>query len=494
MLNSMTNTRQSTCLATTAILITLAALSAGCASVKPTSNLPALSQKTGVSSQLTPAAADAGIRLGTRSREWWLDLNDTQLNKLIELAMQNNHDRLGALAAVNEARSLAGLANAAGRPQGALNAQANRVQSSTVQVDPYLQGLPHPPAQTLINIGQMVSWELDLFGRVGTAAAIAERQVDAAVADANAVTALLQAEVVRQYVQLRKHQQAVIQISNELSALRERAEKMRLRVQSGVADEREALASESELAAGQAEAAQIETNLHAAESALAVLVSRSPTQSNEEWRTLLATAALPSVPNAVSLVQPTDLLANRPDVVKAEALYRASLGGVALSEREHLPHLSLNAVIGLEGQSGNLGRASALAYSGGTLLQWNWLDMGRINARTQAHRANSERAQHAMEQAALKAIEDSENSLRNWLTAQQVLVQSERIEQTTRSAADYTENRRQAGLEPAVQALQAQVAFLRAHRNTLAAQANSIEAFVQAQLALAAWQAEPKEL
>jgi multidrug efflux system outer membrane protein len=190
----------------------------------------------------------------------------------------------------------------------------------------------------------------------------------------------------------------------------------------------------------------------------------------------------------VSLVQPTDLLANRPDVIKADALYRASLGAVVLSERAHLPRLSLGAAIGLEGRSGDLGRASALAYSGGPVLQWDWLDMGRINGRTQAARAGSERARHALEQAALKAIEDSENSLRNWLAAQQVLLQSGRAEQAARAAADYSESRRKAGVEPSTRALEMQVAALRAHRSAAAAQAGVIEAFAQAQLALAAWQ------
>ena len=472
------------------LFVTLAAVIAGCASVKAPSALPALAGKAGVAAQLTPAAAAAGLQLGTPSRAWWLDLNDSRLSELVELAMRNNHDRLGALAAVKEARALAGLARAEGRPQGALSAQAQRVQLSSVQADPYSQGLPRPPAQTLLNIGQMVSWEVDLFGRVGTATAIAERQAEAITADANAATALLQAEVVRQYVQLRKHQLALVQISAELSALRDRSEQMRLRVQSGLADEREALAAEGELAGAQAEHTQLNAGLHAAASALAVLAGRSPAQRDEQWHAMLGTADLPLMPDAVHLVQPTDLLANRPDVVKADALYRASVGSVVLSERAHLPRLSLSAAIGLEGQSATLGRASAQTYSGGALLRWDWLDMGRINARSQSARASSERAWHALEQTALKAIEDSENSLRNWLAAQHVLLQSERAEHAARAAADYSERRRKSGIEPGIQALQMQVAFLRAHRNTITAQASAIEAFAQAQLALAAWQPE----
>jgi outer membrane protein, multidrug efflux system len=60
--------------------------------------------------------------------------------------------------------------------------------------------------------------------------------------------------------------------------------------------------------------------------------------------------------------------------------------------------------------------------------------------------------------------------------------------QAARAAAEYSESRRKSGIEPSTRSLEMQVAALRAHRSALAAQASVIEAFAQAQLALAAWQ------
>lgn len=476
----------------TPVVLGFAALSllfTGCASVAPPSALPQIAQRSGVVQQLSPAAAAAGLQLGVPSRAWWQDLGDARLNEVVNLAMSRNHERLAVLASVKEARALAGGAKREGLPMGSLSAQVQRVQPSLAEVDPYQQGLPRPPAQSLVTLGQMVSWEVDLFGRVGTASSMADRQVDAALADAHGATALLQAEVVRQYIRLRQYQLEGSQFERELSLLRQRHQHLQARVLAGLADQREALALQAELAKVQAGQAQATALVHVTQAALSVLVGRSPAApADPAWQGLMAAGDLPVLPTSLHLIQPSDLLANRPDVAKADALLRASLGAEVLTERSNLPRLSLNLGFGLNGLAGDLGGASAFRYGAGPLLQWDWLDMGRVKARVLAAQAGSERAWHGLEQTVLKALEDSESALRGWVAAQQVLEQAQQAEQTALAAANYTGVRARSGLEPSALALDHQVAHLRATREALAARTSVIESFAQVQLALAAWQ------
>ena len=469
-------------------LSTLLAVLTGCANVAPASHLPDITQRSGVAQQLTPAAAAAGLQLGVPSRSWWQDLADPRLNTLMDLAMAGNHERLAALAAVKEARAMAGVAERASLPQGSLSAQVQRQRASIAEVDPYQQGLPRPPEQSLASVGQMVSWELDLFGRLGTASAVAERQADAARAEAHAATALLQAEVVRQYVRLRLHQQELLQLDQELTAMGQRQTQMQARVAAGLAGQREALAVTAELAQLRAQQAQTQALTHVTAAALATLAGRAPTQTDATWQALLAVADLPAVPGSAGLVQPNDLLANRPDVARADALLRASMGNVVLAERAHLPRLSLNLNVGANALAGNLGSVGALRYAAGPVLQWDWLDMGRIQAQAAAAQAGSERAWHGLEQTVLKALEDSESALRGWVATQQQLQRAQQAEQAARATAQSTGVRVRSGLEPSSLALDHQVQQLRAQRNTLAAQAAAIESFTQVQLALGAWQ------
>jgi outer membrane protein TolC len=397
-------------------------LLSGCASVEnPGSRVP----------KQTPALAalaDAHVAVGTPAREWWRALNDPLLDALVTDAVQRNHDVQAAVGAVKAARSMADAAARDALPAGRLDAQAQAQRPSTAEVDPYRQGLPRPPSQRLVTLGQGLSWEVDLFGRVGTAAAVADRRADSATADLHGAMALLQAEVVRHYTGLRLQQHTLRLLGDEAQAHASRMQKLRLRGDAGLADQREALAAEGDLQRARAEAAQAGALLHAHLGALAVLSGRSPSEQDAWHQALRKPAALPLMPADEALVQPSDLLARRPDVVRADAQLRAALGEAVLAERAHLPRISLNLALGLNAAFGNLGDSGALRYAAGPALSWDGLDFGRIQARAAAARAGQDAALHAFEQAVLKALQDSETAVRQWTAARSALVAARQAE------------------------------------------------------------------
>ncbi|HHO8148113.1 TPA: TolC family protein [Pseudomonas aeruginosa] len=461
---------------------------AGCTSVAPRSEIPGATDRYLVGVQPSPAAAAAGVAQGTSKRTWWEDFADPSLNALIELALHNNHDLKAALAAVDEARAMAGAAKREALPTGGLEAKAEQSQLSAIEADPYRQGFPRPPSHRLLNVGQFLSWEIDLFGRIGTATAVAERQADAAQADVHAAATLLQGEVARHYFEMRRNQQALRSLETEVDLLERRAAKMNARYEAGLVDRRAMLAATGDHAHRAAEKAQTAAALHAEVAALAVLVGRSPAASDGNWEALIAPAPLPDAPDLTTLTQPTDLLARRPDVARADALLRASLGNVVLAERAHLPRLSLNLFGGVLGPFGTTGDSSAQRYSARPSLQWEWLDFGRRNAREAAARAGSEAAWHKFEQTVLTALRESETSLRDWSGSRSAWEEAQRSESVARRATDYASTRVAAGLEPPTMDLEQQAAYEQVHREAIAAQAKLLQAHVQVQLALGAWQ------
>jgi outer membrane protein TolC len=462
-----------------AVILLLAGL-AGCASVAPPSAIPEASQRHSTASGATPAAA--------LTRKWWQDLRDPQLDRLVDMAAERNHEVKAALAAVKQARALAGLAEREALPAGRLEAQAQRTRPAVADVDPYEQGLPRPPARNLVSIDQMVSWEIDLFGRIGTAAAIAERQADMAAADAHAATALVQGEVGRRYVQLRRGQAELALVAEEEEQLRRRRDQIAVRVQGGVADRRQLNAAEAELAKAGAEREVLSAVIAREMAALAVLVGSSPVAPDAQLAELLAANPLPTVPASAVLARPADLLARRPDVASADAALRAALGETVLAERAHLPRISLNLAVGLSAAAGGLGSVGAVRYAAGPLLQWDWLNSGRLAAREAAARAGNERAWHQFEQTVLTALEDSEGALRNWVVARSGFDKAGDIERSLSETARYTMARVTAGLEAPVQYLESDLARLRAARNRVAGQNDALLAYARVQLALAAWQ------
>lgn len=459
-----------------------AALLTGCASVvTPGSQVPA-------STPSLVAAAETAVAIGTPAREWWRALGDAQLDALVAEAGERNRDLRAALAAVHAARSLADATARDALPAGRLEVQAQALRPSTAEVDPYRQDLPRPPSSRVATVGQGLSWEIDLFGRVGTAAAVADRRAGSASADLHAATAMVQAEVVRQYAGLRLAQRSLQLLADEASTHEARVRQLTVRVQAGLADRREVLSAQGELARVAAERAQAEATLHTHAAALAVLTGRSPAERGA-WRdALLAPAALPMVPADTAIVQPSDLLARRPDVARADAQLRAALGEAVLAERAHLPRVSLNLALGLNAPFGNLTDAGALRHAAGPALSWDWLDNGRVKARAAAARAGQEAALHGFEQTVLKALQDSEVALRHWAAARTALAAAGQAETLAAQGAAHTRHRVDAGLEPPAAALEGRAAQLKAQRAVLSAQADALLAYGQTQLALGAWQ------
>ncbi|MFT7772156.1 TolC family protein [Roseateles sp.] len=457
----------------------------GCASVTPGTQLPVLQARhdaplpaaTGRSS--TPDAAD---------RAWWQDLREPALDALVAQAEARNLDLQAALASVREARARAGGVQAESRPQGGLGVQAQATRPALTEVDPYDQGQPRPPERRLITLGQALSWEIDLFGRAGTARAAAEREVDAAAADARGAQALLQAEVVRRYAALRQAQQAERLAAEQVTIGERRLAQLQARARAGLADPREADAAAGELAQLRATQAGWAAQAPVEAAALAVLVGESPAKPGAELQRLLAPAPLPDVPDDATLTVPADLLARRPDVARADALLRAGLGQQVLAERAHLPRLSLAATLGLQQTAGNLGQSNAVRYAAGPVLQWDWLDSGRRAAQMAAAKAGNERAWAQFEQTVLTALAEGESALRGWQAQWQGWQQARVAAQAADKTSAYTSRRAAMGLEPDTTALAARLQRLAAEQQQLHQQAAALAAYAQVQLALGAWQ------
>ena len=88
----------------------------------------------------------------------------------------------------------------------------------------------------------------------------------------------------------------------------------------------------------------------------------------------------------------------------------------------------------------------------------------------------------------LTALQESETSLRRWSAARTTLQQAHTGEALARQAADHASARVSAGLERPPVALEQAAALQQSHRESLAARAGLLQAHVQVQLALGAWQ------
>ena len=126
--------------------------------------------------QVSPDAAHAanfvrapavGIVSTRAPSQWWLALNDPQLNALIDAALAHNPDIHAAQARLRESRAQLQNQKANGMPKGSVDAAALRLRQPNLSALSSSQGGSSSsgggPLQ-LYTAGFDATWEIDLFG------------------------------------------------------------------------------------------------------------------------------------------------------------------------------------------------------------------------------------------------------------------------------------------------------------------------------------------
>ena len=116
-----------------------ALLLAGCASMAPSYERPAVPLPAQYGAGMAPAAAAAA------ALEWRGYFTDSALQRLIEQALAHNHDLRTAVLRVQEAQAAYGIQRSARYPTLGLSAEAARARTPA---DLSLTGTPSPPASS----------------------------------------------------------------------------------------------------------------------------------------------------------------------------------------------------------------------------------------------------------------------------------------------------------------------------------------------------------
>jgi outer membrane protein, multidrug efflux system len=313
---------------------------------------------------------------------WWDLFKDPVLQGLIREALASNQDLALALARVNEARAVVGLARADLYPQ--INAQATGTygQQFSKQIVPGAREIGN------YSLAAGLSWELDLWGRVRNAGAAAQADLLATEDGRSAVVLSLVASVAQAYLDLRELD-LELEIARSNTATRQDTLSLfEARARGGVASDLEVNQARSDLAVTTAAIPATELAIAVQEHRLCVLLGRIPGPI-ARGVALTQTATPPQLPAGV----PAQLLTRRPDVLAAEQAVMAAGSRVGVARANRLPVLSLTGLIGLNATNGSdLFKADALVWNAGAGLFAPIFQGGRLEAQEQASRAQLEAA------------------------------------------------------------------------------------------------------
>ena len=412
--------------------------------------------------------------------QWWKRFNDETLNALVEEALNNNRDLEQAMARVDQARAQLGTARSNLAPTPGVDASASHTLTAhDTRVNEY--GVS----------GGVSSWELDLWGKYRNGARAARAQMLASEASRDAVRLSVAGNTAKTYFQLRAY---ALQEQTAQRVLRTREEAHKIyvnRYEQGLINELDVLRDEAEVETARNSLYNARIARDAAESALAVLVGRSPADimlpgaiGPGDMNVALPTA--PVLPDGL----PSDLLQRRPDIRQAEETLKAANFNIGVAKASYFPSLSLTGLLGVVSPQLNSLFSVDGQYAKGAGGLHLPLDVWRTKSTVAGAEAQKREAVAAYEQTVQKAFQD----MRDALTGQEqyaLAVQSQSQQVKVLSAAvTHARNRYDNGYSSYLDLLDAERSLFSSTLNLFATRANQLSSIVDVCMALGGGWAE----
>lgn len=322
------------------VALVSAALLGGCISLAPRYERPPLDLPAGWAAPEGRSSAELGM-------QWWKVYGDPSLDKLVDEALTNNVSLALAVARVDEARALAGLARAERFPTLDARLERSRSESSLRSAMPLP---PDTPRRTDTYRGTLeVAYEVDLWGRLRDASRAARAELLATEAARETVRIALAADVVNSYFALRALDEQLAATRRSLITRSESLKLQKLRFEVGAISEFEYRQIEAEVLSARAQLPALERSRAQQQNALAVLLGKSP-KAVYEARVVEATPPTDGAPAALVVPAglPSQLLLRRPDLIDAEHRLIAANARIGVARTGYFPAISLTGFRGSE--------------------------------------------------------------------------------------------------------------------------------------------------
>ncbi|HEY0944767.1 MAG TPA: efflux transporter outer membrane subunit [Opitutaceae bacterium] len=282
-----------------------------------------------------PLGGDAKAGVAAADLAWRQFFGDARLQRLIELALENNRDLRVAALNVERVRALYRIQRTALIPS--LNATGDGARQRTPGD---LNSTGQPLTSSSYQVGvEMPSYEIDFFGRIASLRdQVLQQYLATDEARTSAQISLISA-VARQYL-------AALAVEEQLALARQTFDLAqrsydlnRQTFEAGVSSELDLRTSEAQREAYRASLAQLEQQRTLAENGLVLLIG-APLPANLPVAGSLATQALiADLPAGL----PSDLLTRRPDVRAAEHTLKAANANIGVARAAFFPSVKLTA-------------------------------------------------------------------------------------------------------------------------------------------------------
>ncbi len=357
------------------------------------------------------AAADAPVASGGALPDrWWQLFDDPALDALVREALAQNRDLAVAAARVARARAVLDEAGAARLPDTSAGFGADYGKHASDQIVASAKGTD---ARTRWGFAPSfaVSWEVDLWGRVGHLVDAARADSEAVQAASDAMRVAVAAETTAAYAQACAYGERIdvaersVAIADRLAALtaRQRAH--------GLVSDLEVARSRAFADDTRAELPALAGARRAALYELAVLTGHAPGAIPDAAARCRAT---PSLARPFPVGDGAALLRRRPDLRESERRLAASNARIGVATAELYPSIVLGGSVNwlsTTGDPSSLGDKYAIAWGVGPLITWRFPNVATSRAQLAQARADDAAARASFDAQVLRALKETEQAL-----------------------------------------------------------------------------------
>jgi multidrug efflux system outer membrane protein len=372
-----------------------------------------------VPAQFLSPTPDGTVAASAVEAAWWQQFNDPVLDALISEGLRNNQDLIAAAARVEQFYGVLGTTRSQLFPQLGAQVNGSRTRASEKTITPAPSINPYNSVQ----VGLLLSWEIDLFGRTRRLTEAAAADLQASEAFRRGTVLSIVTAITNGYVGLRE-QDRELEVSRETLGLRLDALKLfERRFKGGVVSEVELSQARSEYATALRSVPLLEQSVAAQENALANLIGRNPgpIARGKAIDELL----LPPVPPGL----PSDLLERRPDIQQAEQTMVATNARIGAAKAAYFPTISLTGAFGQASRSlSDLWEGPSRLWTYGVGVSMPIFTAGAISGQVLSAEAAQRESVAQYRKVVQAAFSETENALvgitsqRSALDAQQMQV------------------------------------------------------------------------
>jgi multidrug efflux system outer membrane protein len=416
--------------------------------------------------------------------QWFEVFQDEQLQALIRTALVANYDLRDAVARVNEARANLGITRSEQFPTIAASADITTVRASRNGLTPVPPGTSRERTVGSILLN-LLSFEVDVWGRLRRATEAARAQVLAAEDTRQAVLTTLVSDVATAYFALLELDKELEIAQRTLTSRQQSLQLIEVRRRGGVGTLFDLRQAEQLVYSAAQVIPDTMRLIEQTENQIRLLLGQPP-GAVPRGQPLTSQVQPPTVPSGL----PSALLERRPDIRAAEQALVAANANIGVAKAAYFPTISLTGLLGYESnQLSSLFKGASSTWQFVPRVTQPIFTAGRITSQVHLAEAQQQSALIQYEKAIQMAFREVADALVQYRRVKEIHTQQALLVTTLQDRSRLAYMRYRGGVDTLLNALDADRDLFNAELSLAQTQRNELLALVQLYKALGGgWQ------